>query len=435
MHDHHAEEHDKAAAKAPLPGRSEQRAATPQVHAMLDLQRSVGNDVIQRRMRPPAEEQSEMDEQRALVDHAKSRAGEELDPAFRAEAEARTGKSFAGRRVHKDDSAHDAAVAVQARAFASGDDIFFAKGEYDTKTDAGKAVVLEELIHTDQQRKGDVAGTVQENNLKISSPHDKDETAAAREVAEAMGKPAPVQRNTGDSATGQGIAVQRASDSEHDSAQSGSSAYDSDESGNSEDLPPVERIRARAQRYAVAARRALNAIYNNREAQNLMVLYFGSGHSEDAIERIQDSYSAAENVLRTVVIKDWPNAPEGAHGKSRLGGSIKVAGLNSGGSVESLAFTVLHEATHVAEDTHDGSQEEGAGDSLREAAVDFARSNPGAAINCAHNLEYFAAAVNGRTFAPESDFESDGSGSGGATSSSEYTSSEMESGSDSEHSG
>lgn len=434
MHDHLAEEHDKAAAKAPLPPRSDHAAGMPRTHAMLDLQRSVGNDVIQRRMQAQPAEESEMDEQRALVDHAKSRAGEQLDPEFRAEAEARTGKSFAGRRVHKDGAAHDAAVAVQARAFASGDDIFFAKGEYDTKTDAGKEVVLEELIHTEQQRKGDVAGTVQENNLKISSPGDADETAAAREVAEAMGKPAPVQRNTGDSGTGQGIAIQRASDSEQDSTQSSSSAYDSDESGDSADLPPVERIRSRARMYAIAARRALNAIHNNREAQALMVHYFGSGHSDDAIERIQDSYSAAESVLQSVLIKDWPNAPEGSHGKSRQGGSIKVAGLNSGGPVEKLALTVLHEATHVAEDTHDGSQEEGAGDTLREAAVDFARSNPGAAINCAHNLEYFAEAVNGRTFAPESDFESDGSGSGGATSSSEYTSSEVESSSDSEHS-
>jgi hypothetical protein len=66
-----------------------------------------------------------------------------MEPAF--------GADFSGVRVHSDSKAHGLNQSLQARAFTTGQDIFFRGGEYNPGSSAGKELVAHELTHVVQQ--------------------------------------------------------------------------------------------------------------------------------------------------------------------------------------------------------------------------------------------------------------------------------------------
>ncbi len=78
-------------------------------------------------------------------------AGQALSTADRSYFEPRLGRDLSDIRLHTDDRAERAATAVSARAFASGDDIAFAKGAYQPDTGDGRKLLAHELAHTAQQ--------------------------------------------------------------------------------------------------------------------------------------------------------------------------------------------------------------------------------------------------------------------------------------------
>jgi len=93
----------------------------------------------------------------------------------------------------------------QARAFTTGQDVFFGAGEYDPATPSGFGVLTHELAHTLQQGSGSVAARVVGPDLAVSEPGDRDEQvaeAAARRVT----APVAVQRS---GASGAALTVQR----------------------------------------------------------------------------------------------------------------------------------------------------------------------------------------------------------------------------------
>ena len=55
-------------------------------------------------------------------------------------------------RVHTDDRADQLNRSVSARAFATGTDVFFARGEYNPGSAAGDHLIAHELAHMVQQR-------------------------------------------------------------------------------------------------------------------------------------------------------------------------------------------------------------------------------------------------------------------------------------------
>ena len=70
-------------------------------------------------------------------------------------------------RVHTDDTADRLNRSVSARAFATGSDVYFAKGEYRPGTADGDRLIAHELAHTVQQR-----GAPQGGPLTVSEPGD-----------------------------------------------------------------------------------------------------------------------------------------------------------------------------------------------------------------------------------------------------------------------
>ena len=90
---------------------------------------------------------------RALDAPVRERVGEALDDAL------------TDVRVHADERADALARSVSARAFTTGTDIFFARGEYRPRSAGGDALLAHELTHVVQQR-----GTPATGPLTVTDP-------------------------------------------------------------------------------------------------------------------------------------------------------------------------------------------------------------------------------------------------------------------------
>jgi hypothetical protein len=66
--------------------------------------------------------------------------------------EPRFGNDFSNVKVHTDSKANETAEAINARAYTNGNNIVFAKGEYQPGTNEGKKLIAHELTHVVQQR-------------------------------------------------------------------------------------------------------------------------------------------------------------------------------------------------------------------------------------------------------------------------------------------
>lgn len=83
--------------------------------------------------------------------------GSALDEGLRGSMEPAFGADFSGVRVHTDAKADSLNRSLQARAFTTGQDIFFRSGEYNPASGGGKELVAHELTHVVQQNGPTVA--------------------------------------------------------------------------------------------------------------------------------------------------------------------------------------------------------------------------------------------------------------------------------------
>jgi hypothetical protein len=77
-----------------------------------------------------------------------------LDPSTQSFMESRFGRDFSGVRIHHGARAAEAADAIGARAFTTGNDIFFNAGQYQPNSSGGRQLIAHELTHTVQQGGG-----------------------------------------------------------------------------------------------------------------------------------------------------------------------------------------------------------------------------------------------------------------------------------------
>lgn len=110
----------------------------------------------------------------AQINAARGR-GAPLDPGLREEMAATLGDSFSDVRVHHDALAATLAQSVQARAFTTGADIFFAGSEYRPSGASGRELLAHELTHVVQQRGAPITG-----EMRVSDPGDALEREAER---------------------------------------------------------------------------------------------------------------------------------------------------------------------------------------------------------------------------------------------------------------
>jgi hypothetical protein len=98
--------------------------------------------------------------------------GASLDPGVAGKLSGDLG-DLSDVRVHTDDTADRLNRSVSARAFATGTDVYFAKGEYSPGSADGDRLIAHELAHVVQQRGASASGP-----LTVSNPGDAMEREA-----------------------------------------------------------------------------------------------------------------------------------------------------------------------------------------------------------------------------------------------------------------
>jgi len=163
--------------RQPAEGRREQAE-----HPLLQLQRQYGNRYVQRvlaQARTDEGKASAAPEVEQAIQGARG-GGQALDSGVRAQMEPAFGADFGGVRVHADAGANALNQSLNARAFTTGQDIFFRQGAYNPGSSSGRELVAHELTHVVQQN-----GAQVQRKLTVGQPGDRYEQEADR-VARAV---------------------------------------------------------------------------------------------------------------------------------------------------------------------------------------------------------------------------------------------------------
>jgi hypothetical protein len=123
-------------------------------------------------------------------------------------------------RLHTDGAADQLSRAVQAKAFTTGNDIFFRQGQYNPGSQNGLHLLAHESAHVVQQRQGPVSGTAAVNGVVVSEPGDPFEREAEsaadlaiqRIAAETPEQSAPLEKRTAVASSAAPAVIQREGD-------------------------------------------------------------------------------------------------------------------------------------------------------------------------------------------------------------------------------
>jgi Domain of unknown function (DUF4157) len=129
-----------------------QRSASGANGSLLHLQQNFGNRYVQRALslaRQSGESETGKEIENAI--QGKRGGGQPLDSGVRRQMESSFQADFSNVRVHHDAEADTLNRAVSARAFTTGQDIFFSRGAYNPVTSGGKELLAHELTHVVQQ--------------------------------------------------------------------------------------------------------------------------------------------------------------------------------------------------------------------------------------------------------------------------------------------
>lgn len=113
---------------------------------MLNLQRSAGNQSVQRMVAKASSEGAD----KSPPEPTRS-GGEPLPQGTREFMESRFGESFDDVRIHADEEAAASAVTLGANAYTTGRDVYFAPGKYVPESPDGQRLLAHELTHVVQQ--------------------------------------------------------------------------------------------------------------------------------------------------------------------------------------------------------------------------------------------------------------------------------------------
>jgi len=109
-------------------------------------------------------------------------SGSSLDVGAREKFGPSLGDSLGDVRVHTDETANALAASVSARAFTTGNDLYFAQGEYSPGSGSGDRLLAHELSHVVQQRGAPTSGP-----LTVSEPGEQLEVEADQAANELLG--------------------------------------------------------------------------------------------------------------------------------------------------------------------------------------------------------------------------------------------------------
>ena len=114
--------------------------------------------------------------------------GQAMADNIREPMEQAFGADFSGVKVHTDGQSDQLNRSIQARAFTTGQDVFFRQGEYNPGSRGGQELIAHELTHVVQQNGGGMRGAVQRMPSKgkntFKEAHRRGDDIAGKERAE-----------------------------------------------------------------------------------------------------------------------------------------------------------------------------------------------------------------------------------------------------------
>lgn len=195
----------------------EQMSEPPEAVKMRDLQQQVGNRALQRLLNKPCEgcpdEPSanlqtrlnrteslfvqragdggpfDLDDDTAGRIKRERSGGQPLDGGVQAQIGEAVGADFGGVRVHTSAESDALNRDLGAKAFTTGQDIFFREGAYQPHSSGGQELLAHELTHVVQQGSGAVGGSG--GHMRVNAPGDAFEQQADA-VAHAITAPSGI---------------------------------------------------------------------------------------------------------------------------------------------------------------------------------------------------------------------------------------------------
>ncbi len=159
--------------------------------AVQQMQQTVGNTAVQRFLaQRSGSGPSEIDDDTANAINQQRGSGQKLDEGMATKAGATMGQDFSSVNVHTDSQADQLSNQLGAKAFTTGNDVFFKAGEYNPASQDGQQLIAHELTHVAQQ--GAAAPTVQ-GKMAVNDPNDQYEAEADHVAETVMAQPDDVQ--------------------------------------------------------------------------------------------------------------------------------------------------------------------------------------------------------------------------------------------------
>jgi hypothetical protein len=169
----------------------EQEAHSPggEKAALTTFQQQLGNRAVQRLLaqRSGGEGSFDLDDSTAERINRERSDGQALDSNVQSKMSEATGQDFGDVKVHTGPESQALNEDLSAKAFTTGQDIFFREGAYDPGSSGGQELLAHELTHVVQQRSGSVGGGG--DRMTVNAPGDAYEQQADS-VAKAVTGPA-----------------------------------------------------------------------------------------------------------------------------------------------------------------------------------------------------------------------------------------------------
>jgi hypothetical protein len=170
---------------------------------VLHLQQTVGNQAVQRLLAQRSGEGAfELDEGTAGRINQARGGGQALDSGLQRQMSSAMGYDLSNVRVHNSSESDNLNQQLNARAFTTGQDIFFKQGEYNPGSSSGKELIAHELTHVVQQGSGQVGAGG--SGMTVNPPGD-----AYEQEADSVASQLSHEDQSGVSQTADTAAVQR----------------------------------------------------------------------------------------------------------------------------------------------------------------------------------------------------------------------------------
>jgi hypothetical protein len=168
---------EKGAHKPEMTKPPEKTGDGGKVSPLTSLQQTVGNRAVQRLIAQRSGDGAfALDDETAGAISRERGGGKSLDPGVQEGMGQSMGHDFGGVRVHTSPEADALSRQLHARAFTTGQDIFFREGTYNPASSDGQKLIAHELTHVVQQSGGGTGASL--GRMTVHGPNDSFEQEA-----------------------------------------------------------------------------------------------------------------------------------------------------------------------------------------------------------------------------------------------------------------